>query len=82
LKYKDKTLSASGTQLISLKTGSGGKAKALWKGKGGNLPLPVLPPQGLTLPVKVQLRNSDNTCWQADYNSALDNDSSQFKGKF
>jgi YVTN family beta-propeller protein len=83
LKYKDKTLSAAGTQLITLKAGSPGKASALWKGKGSNLPLPQLPAQGLALPVTVQLNNSDGTCWEAGYGSSdvKKNGSSQFKAK-
>jgi YVTN family beta-propeller protein len=82
MKYKDKTLSNSGTELITLKAGAAGKARALVKGAGDNLPLPVFPSQGIDLPVTVQLNNSNNHCWEAQYGSATKSDASQFKAKF
>ncbi len=66
-KYKDKLGTEDGIQKIILKSGTAGKAKALVKGKGDNLPT-ITPP--LTLPVDVQLVNSDNgKCWGSTFDT-------------
>ena len=80
-KYKDVTLAAAGIQQIVLRTGEAGRAKVTVKGLGSNLPV-ALPPQGLDLPVRVQLQNTLGECWDASYPSASSNDGSQFKAKF
>ena len=64
-----------------LRTGEAGRAKVTVKGLGSNLPV-ALPPQGLDLPVRVQLQNTLGECWDASYPSASSNDGSQFKAKF
>jgi hypothetical protein len=78
-KYKDKDATPDGVQQATLKAGFGGKAKIQVKGGGTNLPDPTLP---LTMPVRVQLKNSDGKCWEATYTSpALKNVSTLFKDK-
>jgi len=87
-KYKDKPGTPDGIQKAQLKEGIAGKAKIQFKGKsaglffaaGGNL----LPPAGLTLPVRVQVTNTEAgtpICWEAVYGTALNNDAEQFKAK-
>jgi hypothetical protein len=78
-KFKDSSGTPAGARKAVRKSGTAGKSKVLLKGKGVNLP-DVLTPQGLPLPVTVQLVNSDtNTCFKAVYNSAGPNDANQFK---
>jgi cysteine-rich repeat protein len=81
-KFKDKTGTPEGIQKVVLKGGAAGKAKALVKGKGANLPdvlTGVLP-----LPVTAQLVNDANAvCFEGQYDSAdvKKNDGTQFKAK-
>src|SRR5262249_7943860 len=78
-RYKDKDGTPDGLTKISLKSGEAGKAKISVKGSGTNLHLPMLP---LTLPVRVQLRQSgSSTCWEASYSTATENGPSTFKAK-
>jgi len=64
-KYKDSTGTPDGVQKITLKGGDQGKAKAIVKGKGLNLPDPTLPTD---LPLRVQLIISDSTvCFEDSY---------------
>jgi hypothetical protein len=81
-KYKDSGGSADGVTKILLKGGAAGKAKALVKGKGINLPDPMF--SNLPLPVTVHLLNSENNvCFEATYETAdvKKNDAGQFKAK-
>ena len=81
-KYKDKSGTPNGAQKALLKSGAAGKAKALVKGKGTNLPDTLAPM--LPLPVTVQLVNDTNsTCFEAVYDSGdvIKNDAKQFKAK-
>ena len=79
-KFKDPSGTPDGAQKASLKSGGSGKAKALVKGKGTNLPDTLAPP--LSLPVTVQLVNDSNsTCFEAVYSSFIKNDVKQFKAK-
>jgi hypothetical protein len=55
--YKDKELTPSGIEKVSLKEGVAGKASIQVKGRGGNLGIPPLTP--LTGPIDVQLRRRD-----------------------
>jgi hypothetical protein len=64
-KYADKTGAAAGMAKISLKSGTGGKAKIQVAGAGTNLPDPM----PLTQPVDVQLQNSDGECWDHQFTS-------------
>ena len=50
----------------------------LVKGKGADLPLPVLP---LTTKVTVQLKNDGGSCWEAGYSAATKNQADQSKAK-
>jgi cysteine-rich repeat protein len=80
--YKDSTGSPNGAQKALLKSGGAGKAKALVKGKGANLPDDLVPM--LPLPVTVQLVNgTNNVCFESVYNlsNVIKNDAKQFKAK-
>lgn len=64
-KYTDKNGTQQGITKVLLRGSAESKAKILVKGKGSLLPDPV---PALTLPVTVQLLNSDNgDCWEASY---------------
>ena len=76
-KYSDPDLTPAGTKQLVLKEGTPDRAKLGLKGKGINLMLPARPIQ--TLPVTVQLLNSNGTCWTTTFSSARKNDAAQFK---
>ena len=82
-KYKDTNGSADGITKVLLKgNASEQRSKALVKGKGTNLPDPVV--GSLTLPVTAQLRNmSTGVCIEGVYESGdvIKNDAGQFKAK-
>jgi hypothetical protein len=78
-RYKDKALTPSGIQKVILTSGLSGKAKILVKGKGSLLDLPTLPVT--SLPVRVQLNNSDGICWEAVYSTPSLNQFGVFKAK-
>ena len=68
-----------GITQLNLKMGATGKAKIQVKGAKDNLPMPTLP---LTLPVRVQLKNSNGVCWEANYSApAVKNLSNIYKDK-
>jgi hypothetical protein len=77
-KYNDKLLDPEGIQQILLKSGAATKAKVLVKGKGENIPMPVLP---LTPPVTVQLKSDAGVCWEARYSTPTKNLPDQFRAK-
>lgn len=79
-KQKDPTTAPDGIKKTVLKSGAAGRSKALVKGKGANLPDDV---DGvLPFPVTVQLVNDTNaTCLESVFNSALKNDGKKFKAK-
>lgn len=80
-RYFDASGTPGGAQRISLKGGGEGKAKALLKGRGIDLPDPI-DDAPLALPVTVQLVNGDNgRCWQNVFNAATKNTPAQFKAK-
>jgi cysteine-rich repeat protein len=74
--YSDSKLTASSVQQLKLGGGTLGRATLSAKAKGGGLLVPPLP---LTTGVKVQLKSSVGSCWEAHYAAPLRNDSSQFK---
>ncbi len=78
--YKDKDRTPDGLDKVLLKAGLAGKAKALVKGKGPNLPAFPLP---LPLPAVVQLQSETGGCWESTFYAAgtLQNDATQYKGK-
>jgi len=81
-KYKDTTAAQDGIQTVLLRGSTENRTKVLVKGKGLELPDPVPP---LTLPVLVQLVNSDSgLCWEGTYDdpNIKKNVAGQFKGKF
>jgi hypothetical protein len=83
--YKDKDLTNDGFMQLQLTTGAAGKAKIVAKGKGERLPMPVPIGPGLFVQdtaVIVQLVNSDNLCWEADFSApAKKDDLKQFSDK-
>jgi hypothetical protein len=62
-RFKSKSAAANGIASIDLKPGRDGKAAIAVRGQGANLRFPALP---LALPVRVQLRASNGSCWEAD----------------
>jgi DNA-binding beta-propeller fold protein YncE len=78
-RYKDSAAQNDGIHLMSLKAGATGSAKMIVKGRGGNLPLPNLTPNGLPLPVQVVLQNDEGECWATTFTTATKNDSTIFK---
>lgn len=78
--YKDRRLLPDGLSLVKLRQGlTDGKARIQIKGQSLDLRPPNLP---LTLPVTVQVKNTDTgTCWEAAYSTAGANDGTQFKAK-
>lgn len=82
LKYKDLNRTSNGVGKVLLKAGAAGKAKALLKGKGVNLPDPPVGP--LALPVTAQLVNSTNSvCYEGVYDTPdiIKNETEKFKAK-
>ncbi len=80
--YKDKDLTPTGTQSISLKEGLvAGKAKIAFKGKGDPLVMPA--PSSFTGPLAVRLhRSGDTVCWGADFSAPFTKqDAAQLKDK-
>ncbi|MEO6029682.1 MAG: alpha/beta hydrolase-fold protein [Candidatus Binatia bacterium] len=78
-RYVDRDLTPTGIRQIVLKSGVAGQAQIQVKGEGAALGLPSLPFG--TLPLTVQLVNSDGACWQATYSSTLQNLGDRFKAK-
>lgn len=80
-KFQDPSGTPDGAQKALLKSGAAGKAKALVKGKGTNLPDTLVPT--LPLPVTAQLVNDTNSCFEAVFDSGdvIKNDATQFKAK-
>jgi hypothetical protein len=78
-KYKDPSGAAAGIQKVIVKSGADGKAGALVRGKGVNLPNPTLP---LALPVTAQLENSANDiCYTSAFGTATENSPTSFKAQ-
>jgi cysteine-rich repeat protein len=79
--YKDKDRAPDGAEKLSLKSGTGGAAKASFKGKADLLVMPTL--GSFPLPVRAQLRRSGgSTCWETVFsNPPLTNTTLQFKAK-
>ena len=74
--YRDKNRTPNGVDRMLLKADAAGKSKLLVKGRGTNLEMPHLP---LTMPVKVQLKNTDGVCWEATYSAAQSNGPQKFR---
>jgi cysteine-rich repeat protein len=79
--YKNKLGTPEGVTQLALKEGLvAGKAQIQVKGKGDNLDLPAV--LSITQPVVVQLKNSNNVCWETIHCApASKNDGVQFKDK-
>ncbi len=77
-RYKDGASSSAGRRKVNQKAGGAGKARAVVRGKGANLPDPPAGP--LPLPVTAQLVNSSNdVCFGAVYDLATVNAAATFK---
>jgi len=79
-RYRDPSRSSNGIREAILKAGRAGQAKAVVRGRGGDLPDPPAGP--LPLPVTVQLVNSVNpVCFEGVYDAtvAKRNDAETFK---
>jgi hypothetical protein len=64
---------------LSLRAGLAGKARIVLQGRGVHLDLAPLP---AAQPVRVQLKNSEGTCWEATYTApATRNDPGRFQDK-
>jgi hypothetical protein len=80
-RYKNKAGTPDGLTAVKFKAGITGKAQVAAKGRGFNLPMPML---GLTLPVTVQLIIDDGAateCWQTTYTTEMLNSASAFAAK-
>jgi Concanavalin A-like lectin/glucanases superfamily len=66
-KYKSKSGAPDGVTQVQLKAGADGKAQVIVQGKGGALGVPAL--ETLVQPLRVQLRNSAGSCWEAVYSA-------------
>jgi hypothetical protein len=77
-RYVDKDLTPNGVQQLTLQSGLAGKSKITLRGRGSALEVPPLP---ATLPVTAQLLNSDGTCWEAQFTSALRDQIDGFKAR-
>jgi len=77
--YVDRDLTPDGIQKLLLRAGVDGKAKIQVKGKGELLDLPSLPVS--QLPVTVQLRRDDGTCWESVFSGTLRNTPELLKAK-
>ena len=80
-KYKDKDTTAGGTLTVTMKAGTAGKPKIIWKAKGENLTDGALSPVGT---VTAQILNEETgVCFTQDFSvaSAIKNQPDQFKAK-
>ena len=67
-KYKDADGLPHDLDGMTLKAGADGKAKMSLKGKGANLPMPVL--GDFSLPLTTQLQRENGQCWEATFSRA------------
>jgi arylsulfatase A-like enzyme len=77
--YRRTDFVADGVRRIRVKSGATGKTRASAEGHGPNLVLQPL--QSIAMPVAVQLKSSEGTCWSAVYGAATARLSSAFKAK-
>ena len=83
-RYRDASAAEDGAQKLLLKSSSQDKSKAMLKGKGSLLPDPTLPVASASLPLVVQLLNSQtSTCLESTLTATdvVTNDNTQFKAK-
>ena len=74
-KYKNKELTPDGISKLQLKSGGAGYGKIVSKAVGPLAPT-ALP---LALPARLQLRNSDGTCFEARFDGAVANEAERFR---
>ena len=82
-RYKDSNRLSDGIDTITLRQGNTGRARISILGRGEHLPFPSsLLPFSQDSTVTVQLSNSEDVCWQAEYSDpAKRNSSKQFQDK-
>ena len=78
--YTNKSAAPQGIQIIRLSSGAAGDAKILVKGRGSSLEVPELSYDPLDVPVTVQLKASNGSCWGSVFSTSPGN-SSTFKAK-
>jgi 6-phosphogluconolactonase (cycloisomerase 2 family) len=66
-KMRDQQRQPDGMNVVILKAKTPGKARVKVKGKGDQLPVPVLPPG---LPLRIQLQTDGAECWEATFSAA------------
>lgn len=83
--YKDSSAYTAGIQRLLFKTGSAGRAKALLKAKGENLPMPERAEAtrmfSMDPNVTVQVVNDEGHCWTSEFSTARRNNATKFKAK-
>ncbi|MBI3769879.1 MAG: penicillin acylase family protein [Deltaproteobacteria bacterium] len=78
-KYGDKDLTPSGVQKLILKGSVAGQASIVLKGRGALLDIPALPI--LSLPVRAQIVNENDVCWEARFGTPSRNQTDAFKAR-
>jgi hypothetical protein len=79
-RFRDKDATNGGIRKLLIKGGDAGRARIVVQGKGPGLTvgsLPLAPADGVA---RVQIRNEE-TCWEANFSSISQNDSSKFTAR-
>jgi hypothetical protein len=82
--YLDAAAAVDGVQRLLVNSGSDGRSRVSFKGKGTELPHPALPIPSANLPLTVQLINSQTPlCLESTFTAGgvLQNDAARFKSK-
>lgn len=79
-RYADTELTPDGLRRVTLTAGGAGHGRLAVRGKGMELAVPTLP---LAVPVRVQVRRSDDSmCWEATFSgTATRNDARRFQAR-
>ena len=78
-RYADRAGYPDGIVSAKLREGrEPGRAAIVMRGKGATVDMPVMP---LDAPVRVQLKNSAGTCWEAEYGLPSRNAQDEFRAK-
>lgn len=77
--YVDKGADPDGIGKLQVVAGPDGRAKLQVSGAGPNLGMPAL--SGVSLPLKVQVRSRNGSCWGSTFSQATKKDAEQIKAK-